>query len=179
MATRLLPKRNASSKTTLNAATARAATKVATFARTAKNRMTIDDGSDDDDDSPPIFDIVAGIGDFDMFADPGPAAPSPAQLKAIFADVDRQHFAPRSSLLAARLASSVAFKPAWGQSEGVLAADPNFAPTHDAWQPCSPTRNRPLPSSSTATLTSRSPIVTLFITSALSRNICPRVAVFR
>lgn len=52
--------------------------------------MTIDDDSDDDSDSPPISDIVAGIGDVDMFDDPGPVAPSPAQLEAIFADVDRE-----------------------------------------------------------------------------------------
>ena len=52
--------------------------------------MTIDDASDDDDDSPTITDIVVGLGDVDMFDDPGPIAPSPAQLDAIFADVDRQ-----------------------------------------------------------------------------------------
>jgi hypothetical protein len=52
--------------------------------------MTIDDESDDDDDLPPISVLVAGIGDVDMFDDPGPAALSPAQLAAIFADVDRQ-----------------------------------------------------------------------------------------
>lgn len=56
----------------------------------SKDRMTIDDDSDDDSDSPPISDIVAGIGDVDMFDDPGPVAPSPAQLEAIFADVDRE-----------------------------------------------------------------------------------------
>jgi hypothetical protein len=52
--------------------------------------MTIDDESDDDDASPPIAALVAGIGDVDMFDDPSPVAPSPAQLEAIFADVDRQ-----------------------------------------------------------------------------------------
>jgi hypothetical protein len=52
--------------------------------------MTIDDDSDDDDDSPPISALVAGLEDVDMFDDPGPAAPSPAELEAIFADVDRQ-----------------------------------------------------------------------------------------
>jgi hypothetical protein len=53
-------------------------------------RMTIDDASDDDDNSPTITDIVVGLGDVDMFDDPGPIAPSPVQLDAIFADVDRQ-----------------------------------------------------------------------------------------
>jgi hypothetical protein len=48
-------------------------------------RMTIDDESDDDDASPPIAALVAGIGEVDMFDDPGLVAPSPAQLEAIFA----------------------------------------------------------------------------------------------
>ncbi len=42
--------------------------------------MTIDDESDDDDDGPPIAALVAGIGNVDMFDEPGPVAPSPAQL---------------------------------------------------------------------------------------------------